>query len=56
MHCRNSCFGRSNRTKGMRAFKCTNEYCAFSTDNSACEEEAGIVCSKSNPKKKRLKL
>ncbi len=51
--CGGSCFGRSNKERGIRGFLCSNNEmrlidCNRSTDTTAtCTQNAGVVCSKS---------
>ena len=48
LHCRDSCFGRSNLPRGIRRFGCNEQRdrCGWlSTDFTACGQEAGLVCS-----------
>ena len=49
LHCTNSCFGRSLRSRGIRKFQCDNNACDAYTRGSEtddCRDYAGIVYSK----------
>ena len=43
----NSCFGRSNQTRGIRHIECSGQprTCTWNDDIGACGKDAGLVCS-----------
>ena len=45
LHCGNSCLGRSSQSLGIRGYWINGTHHTWSDDNSACEQDAGIVCS-----------
>ena len=45
LHCGNSCFGKSSLPRGIRHIWCDGLLCGWDADISACEQDAGLVCS-----------